>query len=348
MNKYNVKVLSDFTSNENKTWLYMTIVDYFKDKSVARIVSKTIHGWLWNFAKRMEQEMMYSEAVVETDIRSQVNCLNDTFIAETIEMIKRDLLQADLRDDLTNNNLHHYNDGRAVRAQSAISRMPRQVVNDRDSSCVKMVPGRKPGPATTQEILESWRYTARGRNIREDVAGDGDSDDMLASGERANIAVGQGFYFQGGVDGEHDRHGVEAVRENTNNHSKTMMSDPKVQSLNQGGNGSGSSRGDPKLWNNAWSVVDESNEAERTRYANQRITRSYNGGTGDSAADQVPWWRRSIQHRHVDMTAKDALSGYVERDCHVRGYDMSSLYCRVADNQRQHREDSVYPFSFRC
>lgn len=356
MNKYNVKVLSVFTSPSNEEWLYLTIISYFNDPTVAKNLSQMMRSWLWNFAKRQEKEMMYSEAVMESDIHSQVNCLNDMFLAETITMIKRDLLHADLRDNLTNNNVHHYNDGRAVRAQSAISRMPRQVVNDRDSSCVKLMDRRPAGPPSTKEILDSWRYTARGRNVREDVAGDTNEDGLLASGERANIAVGEGFYYQGEVDTDHvdrDRHGVEMPRENTNNHIKTMLNDPKVQLLNRracGKYGSASSdpEGNVRLWNNAWNFVDDSDPSEERRYMEKRVFRSYNGGTGESAADQIPWYRKAIQRRHVDVTAKDALSGNVERDCHVRGYDMSSLYCRVADNQRQHRADSVKPFRFEC
>lgn len=358
MNKYNVLVLNQFNSPQNVAMLERVLVRHFNDAGVANVIHKLMPSFMQHYSRKAANDLMYSTPVAESDIYSQVNCLDDAFLADRIEFIKQNILRADDRDNLTNNNVYVVNDGRVATAESIVRKMPRQVVNDRNSHCVNVV---KEGGQSANDRLQSWRYPTRGREIREDVAGDDCTDGNLAdtrheTAGRANVYIGDGFQFRGG-SGESDqrdcdRFGVEGRRENTNYAVETMLNDPKVQLLNRRTCKYGAYDSMPeanvRLWSDDRGFVDESDPSQMRQYMNRRVFRTWNGAQGDNVADQIAPWQKWIHKRHVDMKDVTSLKGNVERDNHVRGYDMSSLHCRVEQNRRQNQAASVHPFKFEC
>jgi len=378
MNSTNVKALWLFTSQENCEFLYKKLVRYWNDPRATKAIYLNLPAWMQHFAAKLRRELMYTESV-EHDVQGVLNAANDRFLGEMIEFISKNVLFEQERAGLTNGSVYNWNDGRNVKAQSIIARLPRTVVNDRDShtTSTRMVQPRTTRiPAdknneqkSTMDVLDSWRYPYHGRNVRDDIPGDTDTDGCdVSSVSRANVVTGDGFYFQGV---EQDTNNVQAVKENTSYAIETMMNDPMIQLLNRRDDKYGTSDAQPqsdvRLWTEAWNPVDDSDPVQEKHYMERRVMRSYNvagrvdprnigkngvpvGGirTDDSADAQIPFWRKTVQHRHVDYTAKDALSGYVERGNMQHGFPMNDLICRVEDNRRTHQAGGVKPFSFDC
>lgn len=372
MNSTNRHALWLFTSQENCQFLWGVLASYWNDPRSTAALRRNLPDWMMNYAERQRRALMYTEAKHDPDVQRELNALNDLFIAETIKFVEENVLYARERASLLNDDVYNWNDGRVAKAQSVISKLAQQVVQDRDSNTVIQ---RRERPRSTHvagesestmAVLDSWRYPARGRMIRDDVPGDTDRDDAcvdpkLDSTTVANVVTGDGFYFQGV---EPDTFGVQRRNEMSDNAVNMMMNDPKVQLLNRHdrkyGNGRDSRapdampQSDVRLWSTPWAPVDESDPTQLDRFMNRRIMRSQNMGcdgrirTDDSADAQIPWYRRAIQHRQVDMNTKTSLDGNIERGCHQRGFDMSSLLCRVEDNRRVNQAAGVAPFRFEC
>lgn len=110
-------------------------------------------------------------------------------------------------------------------------------------------------------------------------------------------------------------------------------------------NGDAPNPNDIKFWTTkAQGPIDESNPVEFKRYMDRRLFRTYNAARPlqyllddsvqpitacDSAAAQIPFWRKAVHQRPYERNVDEALSGR-EFDYKTYAYDMSSLYCRIA------------------
>jgi hypothetical protein len=186
----------------------------------------------------------------------------------------------------------------------------------------------------------------------------------------ASNTIGNDFYFQGvdgSLDGDviQDTFHLEAPQENTDYAQNFFINNARIQLLNRDtcDNKYYDTRmslpnNNVKLWANSWQFVDESDIKARDRYMNKRINKSWAAHQrapsgfectdtntncripeGDSAASQIPPWRVAVQHRFYDRKNGDESFGQgdrSEREGLIRGYDMSTLYCRVAANAEQY------------
>jgi hypothetical protein len=53
---------------------------------------------------------------------------------------------------------------------------------------------------------------------------------------------------------------------------------------------------------------------------------------GETAEAQIPWYRKTAHRRNYERDVEEDIGGF-ERDCHVRGHDMESLYCRTENRE---------------
>jgi len=348
MNEDNVLVLNRFTSRDNVRMLEQVLTRHFGE-GLAGTIHSNMNMFIGHFIDKVAKELLLNRQGMRANIVDHVNTLNDYFLSDRIEFIRGSMLNVDKRDRLLNNNVYAYNDGHAAVSMTSTRNLPRQVVCDTDSR--KIVSKCEPCDELTR-----WRYPSRGVTLREDTSGDVYGGDT--GGVRANMYTGDGYQFRGGTGTddvrEGNRFGFDDVAENSDNAINMMMNDPKVQLLNRVddnckyGKADSMPQSNNRLWSSDGTFVDENNQAEMDRYMKRRVFRSWDGSKQETAAAQIPWWRKSIQHRHVDRDVKDALGGNVERNGMQRGHDMESLYCRVDANRETQRASAVAPFVFKC
>lgn len=370
MNVYNTLALGRFMSEGNRQCVRQALIAYFGNtSSIQKTLHKLLPQLMTNFASRAEKNLLYSQPVDSGDIVSQVRCLNDYFLTDTVNFLDQYYLKCTNRDAQINNSTHTFNDGRVATADTMVRKAARQSLDDRNTGHLKysMDGGGSPSASADQKLQAMW-YPSRGREVRGDIAGDRDCDSPAANWctdarSYANVATGSGFYYDGlGGPGDSTHKSVESFMsgptgENTANHINLFMSDPKIQLLNAhskgkfddrryvGGPDLSSPDSDPqynvKLWADDRGFIDESDPAAMTRYMTRRTFRNWSTNPcvePDSAEAQIPFWIKNVHHRHVDRVNNNSLDGNVERGCMDRKFDMSSVKCRVAANQSHYRE----------
>jgi len=317
--------------------------------------------------------MLYSEAIDEGNIVSQVRCLNDYFLESSVKLIDQYYLGVSERARQLGQQTYEVNDGRVATADTMVRKGARQSVDDRNTGHNRYTldGGGSPSASANAKLDAMW-YPSRGREVRDDIAADRDCDSPAANyctdaRSYANVATGSGFYFDGqGTIGDASTKSVESfgcrTEENTDNHLTMFYSDPKIQMLNAYSKGpDGKNRFDDrsyvggpdlsatdynpqynvKLWADDRGFVDESDPAAMKRYMTRRTFQNWstnNCDEPDTAAAQIPFWIRNVHHRHVDRVNNNSLDGNVERGCIDRRFDMSSVRCRVEANAKHYRE----------
>lgn len=173
---------------------------------------------------------------------------------------------------------------------------------------------------------------------------------LMRVGGAATVTYG-GESYQGGVDNENGLTSgyFDETCDNPNgtaNHLDQLLGDPYVRHLNDG-NALGN-----KLWADGHQVIDETKPGEKERMLAQRRFRRYprakcfgyptpynepqdscpadlsNIWTGEILNNQTPNHERWLYNRHYERDVDEAVGGF-EWDGLNRGYDMSSLYCRI-------------------
>lgn len=369
MNVYNQIALGSFMSVRNHQCVFSAITAYFGNTpSIRASLHQLLPQLMGNFVRRAEQQFLYTEPVDPGDTVTQVRCLNDYFITETIKFLDEYYLKCSQRDRLVNNSTYTWNDGRVATADTAVRKSARESLDDKNTGHLKYtLDGGGVASASANAKLAAMWYPSRGREVRDDISGDRDCDSPASnwctdSSSYANAVTGTGFYFDGsGNYGDGPSKSVESFvsnpkYENTDNHISLFMSDPKIQLLNPhakgkfddrryvGGPDLSSPDSDPqynvKLWADDRGFIDESDPAAMTRYMTRRTFRNWSTNPcvePDSAEAQIPFWIKNVHHRHVDRVNKNSLDGNIERGCLDRKFDMSSVKCRVDANAAHYR-----------
>lgn len=167
------------------------------------------------------------------------------------------------------------------------------------------------------------------------------------------ITVGDDFSYGPGADGDYGQKSSylteDVTREGYGQHEKFLLS-PLNNTLNE----------NKKLWANSSGFSDIDDPLAEERLARRNIFRSYPQGNcpqispnkykcipnGDHASNQIPFYERSLTRRYHDRSDGDDTRGGNEFGSIQRGYDMSSLLCRVNKRVPEMTKSTGFSFKF--
>ncbi len=176
----------------------------------------------------------------------------------------------------------------------------------------------------TDEILESWRNPRRGVQMRDDSAGTtcvGKKPTFSFDCEPAELMTDKRFI----------NHAVQGNKSVLTNKQESLPLDMNHFHHTQFMN-SIQKHNDNILWAKGSQFTDD-----EQRLLDREVFRSVNPSNTqhtDSTAAQIPFYRKSIQHRYNERDVDESIGGF-ESGCLNRGYDMNSLYCRIDAPIRQ-------------
>jgi hypothetical protein len=117
MNRYARNIISEFSSSENKKYLYTELLTRFNnDIAVKRFLTQNLDNFVNNFTTRIQQEISLSEPLPGTSIVDQINCFNNQFLADRSKFIQTYVIVDDsvpvysVKDDMptSRHNIAHH------------------------------------------------------------------------------------------------------------------------------------------------------------------------------------------------------------------------------------------------
>lgn len=308
MNRYARELVGRFTAASNQKYLKTTIQEYFDRNHpgvtdrVRMYVRNHFEDSVWHAATKNEQELRMSDPIPGVSIVSQVQCMNNAFIRDCIDFIKTHIIASAETPDV-----YTVTDG---------------------------IPTSRHGQGwsklTANQLLESWKYNANHPiRARDDPAGE------LGVGACTGAYVGypdnpEPFVGGNHVGGPHNGHygmhegGLSATTSSgitfcdqdnigTSNHMMMYEDTTYKNTLNR----------EVSYANTPFGV---SNPMADQRLMERRTFRSAFAVGG--VENGISRYEARLQRRHIDRDPSEGFRGE-SRDCHVRGYDMQSLYDRA-------------------
>lgn len=327
MNRYAREITARFTSQSNRVYLQTTIQEYFDRNhpqtadSVSTYMSSHFEDALWHAATKNEHEMRMSDPIPGVSIVSQLQCINNTFIRDRIDFIRTHIIA-----NVETPDVYTITDGIPTTRH-----------------------GRGWEKLTANQLLDSWKFNANHPvRARDDPSGE------LGVGVGYGVRVHDDYtaYNDAYTDGygRNGQYGEPLTAGFMPQH--TMSPHNSHYGMPQSGRAAPTMSGITFCDQSGLGTSNHMFQYEDTQYKNalNREVSYANTPMGVSTpmADARLLERRTfrsafsvggvengvsryearLQRRHIDRDPSEGFRGE-SRDCHIRGYDMQSLYDRT-------------------